>query len=179
MHSTANTRIPRTPIPNGLTGTRKVENGLGIRSPSRAYLERLISSWSTPVTPYTTPDSASWLALLGLPAVTNSKDTIYIFHIGADYALYRKVWDGVQYTPDQGYDRIGGTFIHTPAAVSAGAGEGVCLCCWTHGWPSPPLPLEVEFRVGPRCRTTGLLGWNSQRGFTPGRLLGRFWCGPI
>ncbi|KAF8484198.1 hypothetical protein JB92DRAFT_3030700 [Gautieria morchelliformis] len=61
--------------------------------------------------------------LLGPPAVANSKGTIHIFHIGADCALYHKIWDGVRYTPDQGYERLGGTFIHTPAAVSAGAEE--------------------------------------------------------
>ena len=61
--------------------------------------------------------------LIGPPAVANRNGTIHIFHIGADYALYHKAWNGVRHTPEEGFERLSGTFIHTPAAVSAGAAE--------------------------------------------------------
>ena len=59
--------------------------------------------------------------LTGPPAVTKREGGIlHIFYIGTDHALYHKAWDGVVYTPAEGFEKLEGEFINTPTAVSTG-----------------------------------------------------------
>jgi hypothetical protein len=62
--------------------------------------------------------------LIAPPAVTNRQGTLHIFHIGEDRALHHKSWDGKTYKPPgKEHERIGGTFTHTPTAVTTGPSE--------------------------------------------------------
>ena len=58
------------------------------------------------------------------PAVTNRKETLHIFYIGEDRALHHKSWDGQTYKPPgTEYETLGGTYAHTPTAVTTGPSE--------------------------------------------------------
>ena len=94
--------------------------------------------------------------LYGPPAVANSKGTIHIFHIGHDRALYHNSWNGTDYTE---FEKLGGVFMHTPAAVSVGQNS-----------------VSV-FAVG---LTDGLLHhyqWKSDSGWAPVEKLPGLWAG--
>ena len=59
--------------------------------------------------------------LIGPPAVAKRHAGIlHIFHIGSDHAIHHKVWDGVVYSPADGFEKLDGEFSHSPTAVSTG-----------------------------------------------------------
>ncbi|KIJ46172.1 hypothetical protein M422DRAFT_250215 [Sphaerobolus stellatus SS14] len=56
------------------------------------------------------------------PIICSRAGTLHIFHVGMDRAIYYKAWDGVNYYPKNGFERLEGCFLDDPAVVSCGEG---------------------------------------------------------
>lgn len=74
--------------------------------------------------------------LRGPPCVCNRHGTLHIFHVGLDHALYHKYWNGMDYTPEEGFERIEGLFRDSLAAASSGPNE---VSVFAHGAASGSL----------------------------------------
>jgi hypothetical protein len=125
--------------------------------------------------------------LSGPPVVCNSKGTLHIFHIGTDYAIYHKSWDGGRYSPDeQRYQKLAGFFAHL-TAVSAGEGEvdifGIGLtddCLYRYHWSSSDGWGKLEKMPGrwSSCLSSAsqkegcwdIFGLDMQRKYQPSRM---------
>jgi len=57
------------------------------------------------------------------PVACVRRGTIHIFHVGMDRAIYHKAWDGINYHPNEGFERLEGYFLDGIAAVSCARDE--------------------------------------------------------
>jgi hypothetical protein len=61
----------------------------------------------------------------GPPTVCKQDGTLHIFYIGFDHIIYHKQWDGMAYTPENGFDNVDKTPVCSIAAVGTGPGVSV------------------------------------------------------
>jgi hypothetical protein len=94
------------------------------------------------------------------PTVCKQDGTLHIFYIGFDHIIYHKQWDGLEYTPEKGFDKVDKAMVGTIAAVGTGPGVSV-------------------FATGVEAPTVHHFQWTAEGGWRKVDDLPGEWTGPL